>query len=134
MKPGGRLVITDIDDKLFGVFEPPIPEFSPVLEAFAQSQSQRGGNRYIGRKLSGLLKNTGFCNIDLEAIGSHSANREMDSFLQHLNPDRMQPLVDSKLLSQKDLDAFRAVLTEWASIPDAYTLWISLMICAEKPE
>lgn len=134
LKPGGKLIISDIDDGLFGVFDPPLPEFTPVLEAFAHSQAQRGGNRYIGRKLSGMLKSCGFCNIELEAIGSHSANCGLDSFLQHLNPDRMQSLVDSKLLPAKDLDAFRTALEQWASLPDAYTLWLSLMICAEKPE
>jgi len=132
LKPGGKVVICDIDDALFGVFEPPIPEFLPVLKAFGKAQTARGGNRHIGRKLSGTLRQAGFRNIDLEAIGSHSANRELESFLQHLNPDRMMSLVDSQLLSTKELDSYRAALSNWATLPNAYTLWISLMISAEK--
>ena len=133
LKPGGKLIISDIDDGLFGVFEPPIPEFTPVLDAFGQAQMTRGGDRHIGRKLAGILQQAGFSTIDLEALGSHSANRDLDSFLQHLNPDRMQSLVDSQQLSQADLDAFRTALENWAALPDAYTLWLSLMICVEKP-
>ena len=133
LKPGGKLVICDIDDALFGVFEPPIAEFTPVLEAFGQAQAARGGDRNIGRKLSGILQSTGFCNIDLEVIGSHSASRGLESYLQHLNPDRMQSLVDNRFLTSEELDNYRTALNNWVALPNAYTLWISLMIGAEKP-
>ncbi len=133
LKPGGKLVIYDIDDALFGLFEPALPEFAPVLEAFGQGQAARGGNRHIGRSLWRILTAAGFRTIELEVVGSHSAGRGVEPFLRHIHPDRMRSLVKSGLLSEEDLERFRAALTAWAALPDAYTLWLSLMVCGEKP-
>lgn len=133
LKPGGKLIIYDIDDELFGLFHPPIPEFTPVLEAFGQAQAIRGGDRHIGRSLSGILKASGFCNLDVEVIASDSANKGVEPFLQHIDPDRMRSLVNLGLLSEQDLDRFRIALAKFSDTPEAYTLWLSLMICGEKP-
>ncbi len=133
LKPGGKLLICDIDDELFGLFEPPLPEFKPVLEAFGKAQAARNGDRNIGRKLADMLTKAGFATPRLDAIASHSADRGIDSYLQHLQPDRMQPLVAKGLLSDEELEQFRSAIIAWAAHPDAYTLWITLMVCAEKP-
>ena len=37
LKPGGKLIINDIDDELFGPLQPPIPELSLVVERFGQA-------------------------------------------------------------------------------------------------
>ncbi len=29
IKPGGKVIINDIDDGIFGLFEPPLPGFTP---------------------------------------------------------------------------------------------------------
>jgi ubiquinone/menaquinone biosynthesis C-methylase UbiE len=133
LKPGGKLVIYDIDDELFGLFQPPLPEFAPVLAAFGQGQAARGGNRHIGRGLWRVLNAASFGNIDLEVVASHSADSGVEPFLRHINPDRMLSLVGRDLLSEQDLERFRAALTAFAALPDAYTLWLSLMVCGEKP-
>jgi ubiquinone/menaquinone biosynthesis C-methylase UbiE len=133
LKLGEKFVICDIDDGLFGLFEPPIPEFTPVLEAFGQQQVARGGNRHIGRSLWRVLITAGFGTVKLEVLGSHSADRGIESFLRHIHPDRMRSLVERGLLSEAELERFRAALTSWAALPDSYTLWLTLMISAEKP-
>jgi ubiquinone/menaquinone biosynthesis C-methylase UbiE len=134
LKPGGKLVMYDIDDALFGLFEPALPEFAPVLEAFGQGQAARGGNRHIGRSLWRILTAAGFRTIELEVVASHSVGSGVEPFLRHIHPDRMRSLVTGGLLSEEDLERFRAALTAWAALPDAYTLWLSLMLCGEKPE
>lgn len=133
LKPGGKLLICDIDDDLFGLFEPPLPEFKPVLEAFGKAQAARSGDRHIGRKLSDILQTAGFTTPEVDCIASHSANRGIGSYLQHLNPDRMRPLVDKGLLSDEDHQRFSTAIGAWAANPEAYTLWMTLMVCAEKP-
>jgi hypothetical protein len=45
----------------------------------------------------------------------------------------MLSLVKHGLLSAEDLERFRGALTAFAALPEAYTLWLSLMICGEKP-
>jgi ubiquinone/menaquinone biosynthesis C-methylase UbiE len=133
LKPGGKLVIYDIDDELFGLFQPPLPEFASVLKAFGQAQAARGGNRHIGRSLSGILNAAGFGTIEVEVVATHSVERGVEPYLQHIHPDRMRSLVTSGLLTEEELEGYRAALTAWAALPDAYTLWLSLMVCGEKP-
>lgn len=132
LKPGAKLVIYDIDDAIFGLFQPALPEFAPVLEAFGQGQAARSGNRHIGRELWHILKAAGFRQIDVEAVATHSAERGVEPFLLNIDPERMRSLVKRGLLSEQDLERFRAALAAFAALPDAYTLWLSLMICGEK--
>ncbi|HEU5089554.1 MAG TPA: methyltransferase domain-containing protein [Roseiflexaceae bacterium] len=134
LKPGGKLVIYDVDDGLFGLFEPPLPEFAPVLAAFGQAQAARGGNRYIGRQLQGLLAGTGFVNIDMEIVAADSAGSEIEAFLGHIGPDRMQSLVAQGFLSAEDFERYRAALASFLAVPGAYSVWLSLMSCGEKPQ
>jgi ubiquinone/menaquinone biosynthesis C-methylase UbiE len=133
LKPGGKLVVYDIDDDLFGLFDPPIPEFAQVIEAFGQAQAARGGDRRVGRKLWRMLQSAGFVNLDLEILASHSDESSIEAFLQHIDPDRLQSLVSSGLMSAQDLENFRAARAQFASTPGAYTLWESLMVGGEKP-
>jgi SAM-dependent methyltransferase len=133
LKPGGKLAIYDVDDELFGLFQPPIPEFAIVLEKFGQAQAARGGNRRIGRSLSRILKASGFCNLDLEAVATHSDTIGVEPFLRNIDPDRMLSLVKLGLITEQDLERFRVALTKFSASPEAYTLWLSLMMCGEKP-
>jgi ubiquinone/menaquinone biosynthesis C-methylase UbiE len=133
LKPGGKLVIYDVDDGLFGVFEPLLPEFAPVLAAFGQAQAARGGNRFIGRQLHRLLADAGFTNIDTEILATDSAGSGIESFLGHIHPDRMQSLVARGFLAAEDFERFRAALAAFFAIPGAYSMWLSLMACGQKP-
>jgi ubiquinone/menaquinone biosynthesis C-methylase UbiE len=133
LKPGGRLIIHDIDDELFGVFAPPIPAFTRVLEAFGQSQAARGGNRQIGRSLAPILSAAGFSKLDLEALATDSSSIGVEPFLQHIDPERMRSLVTRGLLSEHELENFRVALASFIATPEAYTLWLSFMVCGEKP-
>ena len=134
LKPGGKLVIYDVDDGIFGLFEPPLPEFAPVLAAFGQAQAARGGNRYIGRQLQSLLAGTGFVNIDMEILAVDSSGSDIETFLKHINPDRMQSLVAQGFLSAEDFEHYRAALASFLAVPGAYSVWLSLMSCGEKPQ
>jgi len=62
LKPGGKLIVLDIDDGLFGVFHPPIEALARIIEAFGQAQESRGGNRRIGRAIWKILESQGFHN------------------------------------------------------------------------
>jgi len=133
LKPGGKLVIHDIDDEIFGLFEPPLPGLSLVIEKFGQAQAARGGNRHIGRSLWGILEAAGFQGMDLEVLASHSGNKAIESFLQHIDPDRMLSLVTKGLMSAQELEDYRTSYKQYLTSPEPYTLWLSLMVCGEKP-
>lgn len=132
LKPGGKLVILDIDDGLFGLFAPPIPEFAKVLETFGAAQAARGGNRMIGRNLWRILKTANFANVEVEVVASDSSTRGVASYLQHIDPERMQSLVKLGLLTEAELTQYSDALKTFLATPDAYTLWLSFMVCGEK--
>jgi len=133
LKPGGKLVIYDIDDEIFGLIHPPVPEFSSVLEKFGQAQAAQGGNRHIGRSLWRILKAAGFSNLDLEVVASHSDNIGIEPFLPQMDPDRLLPLVKVGLVSELELEKIRASRDKFLASPEPYILTLSLMVCGEKP-
>lgn len=133
LKPGGKLAIFDIDDGLFGLFEPPIPEFALVLEKFGEAQAARGGNRQIGRDLRRILKAANFDHFEIEVVATDSSVGGVEAYLQHIGPERLRSLVTRGLLTAEELAEYSAALNTFLAAPDAYTLWLSLMVCGEKP-
>ena len=133
LKPGGKLVIYDIDDEIFGLIQPPIPEFPSILEKYGQAQSARGGNRHIGRSLWRILNTAGFNNLDLEVVASHSDNIGIEPFLPQIDPDRLLPLVKFGMMSEQELEQIRVSRTKFLESPEPYILNLALMICGEKP-
>jgi ubiquinone/menaquinone biosynthesis C-methylase UbiE len=132
LKPGGRLVIYDIDDGIFGVTQPPIPELPTILKKFGLAQAAQGGNRHIGRNLWRILDAAGFTRLDLEVVPMHSDELGLEPFLPQIDPDRLLPLVQLGLMSAGELDEIRASRAKFLASPHPYILNLSLMICGEK--
>ena len=61
-KPGGRVCIADIDDSLL-LIHPELPGLEPLKEMAHMAKLEMAGDRYIGRKLAGLMEKAGFKNI-----------------------------------------------------------------------
>ena len=134
LKPGGKLVIYDVDDEVsFCWLDPPVPELAGVLEKYGQAQSASGGNRRIGRRLWRILKDAGFCNLDLEVVPNSSDSIGIEAFSSQLNPDMLLLLVRSGLMSEQDLDKLRVSATEFFMSPEPHVLMLFFMACGEKP-
>lgn len=133
LKPGGKLVIYDIDDEIFGLIQPPIPEFSIILEKYGQAQSAQGGNRRVGRNLWRILKAADFSNLDLEVLASHSDEIGLEPFLPQMDPDRLLPLVKIGLMTEQALEKIRASRDKFLASPEPFILGLSLMVCGKKP-
>lgn len=133
LKPGGRLVIYDIDDEIFGLVEPAFSGLSSILEKYGQAQAAQGGNRYVGRRLWRILKAAGFSKLDLEVIATHSDAIGIDPFLPQIDPDRLLPLVRNGLMSEQELELIRISRAKFLDSPEPYILTLSLMVYGEKP-
>ncbi|MFD0959090.1 class I SAM-dependent methyltransferase [Paenibacillus chungangensis] len=48
LKPGGKLVIIDVDDGIFGVIHPQVESLHTILTKIAKYQEAHWGNRYLG--------------------------------------------------------------------------------------
>jgi ubiquinone/menaquinone biosynthesis C-methylase UbiE len=134
LRPGGKLVIIDIDDSVYGLIDPQIPEFSMVMNKLAQVQASRGGNRYIGRQLWRILHSVGYTNLELEAIVQHSDESGINAFRPHLDVRRISSLVKAGMITQQEYENLQVAAEEFWHSPEAYMMMIFLMVCGEKPE
>ncbi len=133
LKPGGKLVIFDIDDDMYGLNDPAVPEFNSFIKKIGQLQASRGGNRNVGRRLWRLLKASGFVNLDLEIIASHSDDEGIESFLPQIDPERAAPLLKMGLISEAEMAGLRAAQARFLAATEPYVLMAMLMVCGEKP-
>jgi ubiquinone/menaquinone biosynthesis C-methylase UbiE len=133
LKPGGRLVIVDSDDALWGLSDPAIPEMDTALQIYGQAQAAQGGNRRIGRALLRILREAGFVNLDLEALVNHSDQLGLDALLPHLDPDRLLPLVAHGAMPASTYTAFKASQKRFAEATAPILIMLMLMACGEKP-
>lgn len=59
LRPGGTILIADVDDGIFSMMPEPA-ELGAFLTLAAECQAGLGGDRTVGRKLAHYLKRTGF--------------------------------------------------------------------------
>jgi ubiquinone/menaquinone biosynthesis C-methylase UbiE len=133
LKPGGRLVITDIDDELFGIVEPPVPGLDGLLRTYGEAQAQRGGNRQVGRWLVFLLREAGFVDVDIESIAIHSDQAGLAECFPQLDPAPLQSLAAAGYLSSDEYAALRAAQAEFLAAESPFALVLLLMACGTKP-
>jgi SAM-dependent methyltransferase len=133
LKPGGKLVVIDSDDGLWGLSDPEIPEMGAALTTYGQAQAALGGNRRIGRSLLRILAGAGFVNLDLEALISHSDQLGLEALLPHLDPDRLLPLVAAGVLSEATLHCFQASHRNFLGAQDPLLMMVLVMACGQRP-
>jgi ubiquinone/menaquinone biosynthesis C-methylase UbiE len=134
LKPGGKLVITDVDDGLFGVVEPRVPGLARVLTRYGEAQAQRGGNRRIGRSLVRLLRTAGFIQVDIESIAIHSDEAGLAECFPQLDPAPLQSLVAAGHLSQQEYTVLREAYQAFLGTAEPFVLILLFMACGIKPD
>ena len=133
LKPGGKLIIIDSDDALFGIIHPSIPELPFILEAYAQAQARRGGNRSVGRYLWRILDQASFLPQALDTIAFHSDELGIEAFREHLNPERFVPLMKVGLLAEEVVAQARASAERFFISPEHFILMLWLVAYGQKP-
>ena len=132
LKPGGVLVITDVDGDLFWLLDPPLPEAGLISERLTQGQAAQSGDRHIGRKLWRILKSTGFQDLDLEVITAHSDDLGIQAFLPQLDPDLLLQLVKVGLLSDAELIQIQRSRESFINASDPFALLMWFMVSGVK--
>ncbi len=110
-RPGGRVVIVDVDDEVWVMEPPEFPHVAAWRKALRTLQRQKGGDRQIGRKLYGLMREAGFEAIQVLVIpfvrlGLQQGRRaEVEQFkIERLFRERDE-LIDSGLMTAGDFEA-----------------------------
>jgi ubiquinone/menaquinone biosynthesis C-methylase UbiE len=134
LKPGGRLVINDIDVGLGEIYGPQDPEVDAIENKLHETVAQRGGNPRIGRQLWRLLAATGYENMDLEAVPVHTDKLGFDTlFPDEWDPGRFKPALELGTITRADVETLHKAHIATHASPDRYALFISLMVCGQKP-
>jgi len=133
LKPGGKLVIIDVDDELFGLVEPPVPGLDQLLTKGGEAQASRGGNRHIGRWLVQLLQDAGFTELQFEIIAIHSTQAGLAATFPQLDPAALDYLVQVGTLSPAEHAALSAARQEFMAAENPLAITLLLMACGGKP-
>jgi ubiquinone/menaquinone biosynthesis C-methylase UbiE len=131
LKPGGRLVIIDIDDRLFGVVQPRLAGVTKVFARYRDAQRRRGGNRHVGATLVRVLRDTGFHTTQLEAVAIHSDEAGIGACFPQFDEMPLRSLVSAGQLSEADYTTLRAAHREFLR-RDPYALILLFMACGTK--
>lgn len=133
LKPGGKLVITDVDDELFGIVEPRVPGLKQLLTRYGRSQQDCGGNRLVGRQLVRLLRGAGFVDVEIEAVATHSDQAGIAACLPQLDPLPLRSLIASGDLSRLQYLMLRLAHRAYLRQPGRFALVLNFMACGAKP-
>jgi ubiquinone/menaquinone biosynthesis C-methylase UbiE len=133
LRPGGKLVITDIDDEVWGLVDPNVPEMPLILEKFKQAQAARGGNRWIGRQMWRILEAAGFVELDVDVAIAHSDALGLEPFMPQFDPRRLSFLVESGALSEQVMEQIRASREAFLAADRPYVMMLGWMACGQKP-
>lgn len=131
LKPGGKLVISDIDDALH-IFEPVQPQVDAIVERFREQHAAKGGNRHIGRRLTRVLRDAGFGNLDLEVVMAHSDVYGIDTLAPRQGPEAWKHELEAGYITEEEFQMLRVADEEFYA-SDPLVLMTLLMVCGEKP-
>lgn len=133
LKPGGKLVIIDVDDGIFGVIHPVVESLHTILKKIADLQASKGGNRYLGRTLPWLLKEAGFVDVDMDATLQHSDIHGVEGFRKQFNIQRFKGFLEKGVLEQDEFEQLRIAFKKLHTSNDAYAMMTFIMGYGTKP-
>ncbi len=131
LKPGGKFVVLDIDDDEH-LWEPPDPpELKAMNDRLTAEHKEKGGNRYVGRKLLRILQKAGFRNCTMEALVIHSDEVGMDFMAPQLSPETLRPDLEAGKITQREFDLVVESYEELCG-PNGLIMLLLFMVCGEK--
>ena len=134
LRPGGKLVIHDVDVGLGEIYGPRSAGADAIEQRIHDTITERGGNPRIGRQLWRLLQATGYTNMDLEAVPVHTDKVSIEAlFPDEWDAGGYKLALDTGIITEADLEIMHQAHIETHASPDKYALFVSLMVCGQKP-
>ncbi|MGH2365659.1 MAG: methyltransferase domain-containing protein [Chloroflexota bacterium] len=133
LRPGGTLVVSDVDEALGPIVEPPLASLTHLARKLGERQAGRGGDRAIGRKLWRVLQEAGFGDLRLQVVLVHSAQVGLGPFAPCYEPELLAKSLGEPA-SSPEIQAYRLELEELLHNPHAFLLHTLLLVSGRKPE
>jgi len=134
LKPGGKLVIHDVEEEIGGVVQPtPPPEIQEIYTRAGQLQTKKGGDTRIGRKLPRILREAGYDNMDLDIMVIHSDLVGLEAMAPLWDGDLLLSAVKAGLITEDELAQVKADIAKNYAAPDAIDMYTLLFGCGQKP-
>ncbi|MFF2016658.1 class I SAM-dependent methyltransferase [Paenibacillus sp. NPDC058177] len=133
LKPGGKLIIIDIDDGVFGAVQPELDVLPSILKKLSQLQASRGGNRNIGRSLPRILSDSGFIDVDMDAIIQHSDLHSIEGFKRQFDINRFADFYKHGIISSYEFEELNKSYDHFVNSPEAHAMMLFFMACGTKP-
>jgi ubiquinone/menaquinone biosynthesis C-methylase UbiE len=132
LKPGGKLVIADIDDDMH-FFDPPrLPEAEAIFERVMGEHAAKGGNRHIGRQLIRVLREAGFTQPRFDILPMHSDEIGIDNlFPEGTGREALQPWLEAGKITEEEVEILLRD-EEIGRGPESITILNLLMASGEK--
>lgn len=90
LKPGGKVIIIDVDSGLWGLTYPNNQLINNLNNQLSAFQSNKNGNREIGRVILTMLKLLKFKNLDIDALINHSEILGKDNFRHNFDIEKVK--------------------------------------------
>jgi SAM-dependent methyltransferase len=99
LRPGGLLAVIEVDAELWGAAVPDLRSgYAEAYQAMATDQARGGGDRFIARRLPGLLEAAGYHDVLVRPYAYGGVLTD-GALAAQLSPERFRPLVERGALS-----------------------------------
>jgi ubiquinone/menaquinone biosynthesis C-methylase UbiE len=117
LSPGGTIVIEDID---FGghFCDPHCDAFYRYSELYAAAAKLRGADAFIGRRLTRLLNDAGFADVDSSLVQPHGRSGDVKQIASLTFAAISEAIVAAKLATSDEVASLKVELRAFASRPD----------------
>lgn len=122
LKPGGQLIIIDVDDGMWGIMEPAISVVTELLTKCGDGQKAGGGNRLIGRDLWKLMNDAGYKNINYLALPVTSHQIGLESFKSLVDINQIKLMYSYGMLSKEEAQKIIESFRSFFSFENSYAL------------
>lgn len=119
LAPGGIACLVDIDDAWL-MLQPEPDGLASFLQSAKRGQSERGGDRNVGRKMAGYLSKAGFVDVEtkVKVVTSHDIG--LDMFLKITTNFKHEQVLDADQQFAKrmleDIQAFAKTPGAWGAV------------------
>jgi len=133
LRGGGRHVVIDVDDLLWGLADPTYPQLRAIYERAAVAHAERGRRTDVGRRLGRVLRAAGYVDVEQDLFSYDSDALGLEAFREQLSADRLLSAQGAGALSLAEIALVHALVERFVEDPRAFVLFAGFIAVGTKP-